>query len=162
VKIVEDSTVLSLLQQTTNVLQKRVEKRVSIENTRDSKLNFILQQMQISIVKLETKSSYAKTTRKKIEQISSTIKKLTKNTTSSFNENRQIEKFIVNVTNEMKKNIMKAMFTKDIMIKLQKKTKKIREMIRLINEFIEIQATSKETRIRLAMVRFRTEPTGSV
>jgi hypothetical protein len=146
VEIVSDSIALLLLQEAIDALQKHVEQSHLKTIERDSKLNTILQHMQTSIVKLEIKSSYLNVTRKKIEQTSSSTKTASKKKVSNLIKNRQIRKFTVNVIDVMKKKIVKIMFTKDIMIKLQKKTKSSRDVTQLINDSIKIQAESKEAR----------------
>ncbi len=140
VEIVSDSIALTLLQQTANALQKRVDTSSLSIIARNSKLNDILQHMQTSIVKLETKSSYSNAIRKKIKRTSFAMKIISKDAISSSERNRQIREFIVNVTDVVKKKIMKIMFTKNIMIKLQKDKKNIGNVIRLVNDFIKIQA----------------------
>jgi hypothetical protein len=137
---VSDSIALTLLQQTANALQKRVDTSSLSIIARNSKLNDILQHMQTSIVKLETKSSYSNAIRKKIKRTSFAMKIISKDAISSSERNRQIREFIVNVTDVVKKKIMKIMFTKNIMIKLQKDKKNIGNVIRLVNDFIKIQA----------------------
>jgi hypothetical protein len=146
VKIVSDLIALLLLQEAVDALQKRVEKSHFKTVEKDSKLNTILQHMQTSITKLEIKSSYANAICKRVEQTSSSTKTTSKKKVSRSNKNRQTREFTINVIDVMKKKIVKIMFTKDIMIKLQKKTKNIRNVIRLINDSIKIQAKSKKIR----------------
>jgi hypothetical protein len=85
VEIVSDLMTLLLLQQTVDVLQKRVDQSFLNVIARDSTLNNILQQMQTSIVKLETKSSYSKMIRKTIDlvQIFTSTMRIAKKTVSS-------------------------------------------------------------------------------
>jgi hypothetical protein len=120
VEIVSDSMTLLLLQQTVNVLQKRVDQSLLNVIARDSTLNNILQQMQMSIIKLEAKSSYSKLIRKTIDlvQISTSMMKIAKKTISSSNKNRQTREFIVIMIDVVEKKNLKIMFTKDIMSKL--------------------------------------------
>jgi hypothetical protein len=148
VKIVDDSIALTLLRQTADALQKRVDSILSIFSiiAKDSKLNIILQHMQTFIAKLESKSSYFDAIRKKIESTSLMTKKNTKKMISSFDRNRQTREFIVNVINVMKQKIMKIMFTKNIMIKLQNEKNNMRKRNRLMNESIKIQAEFEKIR----------------
>jgi hypothetical protein len=125
VKIVNDSIALLLLQEVVDALQKRVQKSHFKTVEKDSKLNTILQHMQTSIAKFEIKSSYSNVIRKKVEQTSSSTRTASKKKISSSSKNKQIREFTINVINVMKKKIVKIMFTKDIMIKLQKETKNI-------------------------------------
>jgi hypothetical protein len=146
VETVSDSNALSLLQQTIEVLQKRVEQSSLIATARDSKLNNILQQMQASILKLEAKSDYANAARREIDETSITAKKTMQKLASNSSRNRQIREFTINVMNEVEKKTLQTMLTKDIMIKLQKETKNIRDIARLVNDSIRIQAKSEKTR----------------
>jgi hypothetical protein len=148
VKIVRESIALTLLRQTADALQERVDSILNILSiiARDSKLNIILQHMQTSIAKLESKSSYFDAIRKKVESTSLTRKKITKKMISSSDRKKQIREFIVNVINVMKQKIMKIMFTKNIMIKLQNEKKSIREIIKLINKSIRIQTEFEKIR----------------
>jgi hypothetical protein len=124
---VSDSIALTLLRQTADALKERVDRILSVLNiiAKDSKLNIILQHMQAFIAKPETKPRYLNAIRKRVESTSLTTKKNTKKMISSFDRNRQTREFIVNVINVMKQKIMKIMFTKSIMIKLQNKKKNI-------------------------------------
>jgi hypothetical protein len=146
VSIVNDSIALSLLQQAVDALQKRVEQSFSSATAKNLKLNLILQQMQISIVKLEAKTSYFDAIRKKIESISMTMKRIAKDSDSISSRNRQTREFTIKIIDVMKNKILQALLIKDIMIKLQNETKNIRNIIRLVDDSIRIQAKSKTTR----------------
>jgi hypothetical protein len=106
VEIVSDSNALSLLHQTIEALQKRVEQSSFIATTRDSKLNNILQQMQTSILKLETKSDYANVVRREIDETSITAKKTMQKFASNSSRNKQIKEFTINVMNEVEKKTL--------------------------------------------------------
>jgi hypothetical protein len=88
VEIVSDSNALSLLQQAIEALQKRVEQSSLIATTRDSKLNNILQQMQTSILKLETKSDYANVARREVDETSIAAKKTMQKLASNSSRNK--------------------------------------------------------------------------
>jgi mannose-1-phosphate guanylyltransferase len=118
VKIVSDSNALSLFQQTIEALQKRVEQSSLIVITRDSKLNNILQQIQTSIIKLETKSNYANAARREVDETLITAKKTMQKLASNSSRNKQLRKFTINVMNKVEKKTLQIMLTKDIMIKL--------------------------------------------
>jgi hypothetical protein len=102
--------------------------------------------MQTSILKLETKSDYANAARKEIDETSIAAKKTMQKLASNSSRNKQIREFTINVMNEVEKKTLQTMLTKDIMIKLQKKTKNIRDIARLVNDSIRIQAKSEKTR----------------
>jgi hypothetical protein len=104
--------------------------------------------MQTLIVKLEAKSSYSKMIRKIIDlvQISTSMMRIAKKTVSSSDRNRQTREFIVIMIDVVEKKNLEIMFTKNIMSKLQNDTKNIRDVARLINDEIKIQAESAKTR----------------
>jgi hypothetical protein len=104
--------------------------------------------MQTSIIKLEMKSSYSKMIRKTINlvQISTSMMRIAKKTVSSSNRNQQIREFIIIMIDVVEKKNLEFMFTKDIMSKLQNDAKNIRDVARLINDAIRIQAESAKTR----------------
>ncbi len=138
VSIVNDLIALSLLQQTVDALQKRVEQSLSSATAKNFELNIILQQMQISIVKLETKTNYFDAIRKKIESISMTMKRIAKDSDSTSSRNEQTRKFTIKITNVIKNKILQTLLIKNIMIKLQNETKNIRDIIRLVDDSIKI------------------------
>ncbi len=138
VSIVNDSIALSLLQQTVDALQKRVEQSFSSATAKNLELNLILQQMQISIVKLKAKTSYFDAIRKKIESTSMTMKRIAKDSDSISSRNRQTREFTIRITDVMKNKILQTLFIKNIMIKLQSETKSIRDIIRLVDDSIRI------------------------
>jgi hypothetical protein len=82
-------------------------------------------------------------------QIFTSIMRIIKKTISSLKKNRQTREFIVIIIDVVKKKILKIMFTKNIMSKLQNNAKSIRDVTRLINDVIKIQAESTKTRIIL-------------
>jgi hypothetical protein len=146
VNIVNDLIALSLLQQTIDALQKRVEQSFSSAIARNFELNLILQQMQVSIVKLEAKTNYFDAIRKKIESISMTMKRIAKDSDSISSRNRQTKEFRIRIINVMKNKILQVLLIKDIMIKFQNEMKNIRNIIRLVDDSIRIQSKSKTTR----------------
>jgi hypothetical protein len=102
--------------------------------------------MQTSIVKLETKSNYANAARREIDETLIAAKKIVQKLASNSSRNKHIREFTINVINEVEKKILQIMLTKNIMIKLQEETKNIRNIARLINDSIKIQAKSEKTR----------------
>jgi hypothetical protein len=146
VSIVNDLIALSLMQQTVDALQRRVEQSFSSAIARNLELNLILQQMQVSIVKLKAKTSYFDAIRKKIESISMTMKRIAKDFDSISSRNRQTREFTIRITDVMKNKVLQILLIKNIMIKLQSETKSIRDIIRLVNDSIKIQTKSKTTR----------------
>jgi hypothetical protein len=104
--------------------------------------------MQTSIIKLKAKSNYSKMIRKTINlvQIFTSMMRITKKTVSSSDKNRQTREFIVIMIDVVEKKNLKIMFTKDIINKFQSNAKSIRDVTRLINDAIRIQAKSTKMR----------------
>jgi hypothetical protein len=104
--------------------------------------------MQTLIVKLEAKSSYSKMIRNAIDlvQIFTSMMRAAKKTVLSSNRNRQTREFIVIMIDVVEKKNLEIMFTKDIISKRQSNAKNIRDVARLVNDAIKIQAESAKMR----------------
>jgi hypothetical protein len=147
VRIKEDSNALSLLHQTVETLNRQLHvEQITIKNARDSELNIILQSMQKSIVRLETKSSYSEMTRIKIEQTSTKVITLSKMSDTTSRIAKMTREFTISIKNEKEKKSVQTLFTKETLNNLQKKSKRIRKLVRLSNDALRIQTKSKKKR----------------
>jgi hypothetical protein len=148
IEIVSDSNVLALLHQTIELLSHQNQKRtLEMKEIRDSKLKNILQDMQTAIEKLQKsksrEKSYAIAARVSDESQSKSKKAGEANNSRTT---RLAREFTMIIDDEKERKKLKSMSIKNIMIKMQSETKEIRDITRLANEALRIQAKSTKTK----------------
>jgi hypothetical protein len=140
VNIVENSKTLALLRSTIALLDQA---RTTITNSlivNDSTLHSILQSMQRTIEQLQRNDSrfksksYTKTLRIVLESIT---KSAVADRSINLKTTKKAREFTILIVDEIERKILKIMFIKNIMNKLQ--MKKIRKITRLNNDDLKIQ-----------------------
>jgi hypothetical protein len=145
IDIVDDSKTLTLLRQAASVI--RDASKTSKAVNKNLELYIILHDMQTIIEQLQKKESTSKIksyTNAVRSALDSSMSKMTVEKTVNSKAIKAIREFTIVIVNEAEREKLKEMITKNIMKKMQ--AKKVRNIIRLDNESLRIQAKSEAAR----------------
>jgi hypothetical protein len=150
VNIVDDSTTLILLYETTKLLKtlqtNEAKHTVNVHfKSMNLELKTILMSMQTFLKRLEKETDSVKYSKMTARRSIST--RAEQESKKHQNKNiREIRNLIIIIENEKKKTKIQILSTKKLMKRIQESTKSVREITRLTNEILRVQTKSTQTR----------------